>query len=407
MYFTFKVSRRGDPQIPLTWGWPTSVVLALTIVSAGTTVMGAGPPRLGLPDRPAEPRVVGLYTIDQVVEGMNRWQSRIATLDFDDAQTIDSASTADFQANTLDHATYVESCSIRRGGMVHSILTVALEQGPTFPEGHRISYSEANRHAIWIPARRVVSMISDPKTARELSVSEWQSRYLESIAFWPHKGIEPALQDFYLPEAMKRYSYRVLPSLELVEGRLCCVVERPGKDKVWLDPKWGFVVRKRWWLGRPEAGKSPAVYEYELTNFREFEPGLRLPRRVWRMRSSPVRGATLGPQPVQIETLTVGRLEVNGPVEGFLAQADRPGTFIHDDTTGTFSILPGGEDLLEELAERSRWRFETSPTGRIDDGMSSSAVTMAVYLATAALGTVVVSLGARRLGRIRRERANA
>lgn len=71
-------------------------------------------------------------------------------------------------------------------------------------------------------------------------------------------------------------NYRLYDEMEEVDGNLCFVLEWNKHDKVWIDPKCGYAIRKRTqWFVRE------GVKEYEIINhdFDEVRPGLWLPKK--------------------------------------------------------------------------------------------------------------------------------
>lgn len=68
--------------------------------------------------------------------------------------------------------------------------------------------------------------------------------------------------------------YKVLPVPEKVDDVLCWVVEWPGMDRFWVDPKRGFAVPRRIYHWGP--GK-PLEAELRHRDYREVKPGLWLP----------------------------------------------------------------------------------------------------------------------------------
>jgi hypothetical protein len=80
-----------------------------------------------------------------------------------------------------------------------------------------------------------------------------------------------------LPLCLKvaKPEYRIRKELEEIDGSPCHVVERAGKDVIWLDAEHGFNVRRRtiYW-------PSGAVCaEFKASGFDEKAPGIWLPNR--------------------------------------------------------------------------------------------------------------------------------
>lgn len=80
----------------------------------------------------------------------------------------------------------------------------------------------------------------------------------------------------YLPDFLEQNwsKYKVLPDQENVDGFPCWILEYPGMDKMWVDEKCGFAVRKRiyhWGHGQP---RKFGIHNLDL---KEVKPGLWLP----------------------------------------------------------------------------------------------------------------------------------
>ena len=88
---------------------------------------------------------------------------------------------------------------------------------------------------------------------------------------------EPSEMSYVLPRCLKanKAEYRVRKDLEEVDGSPCHVIERPGKDILWLDAEHGYNVRRRtiYW----PSGATCA--EFKASGFVEKTPGIWLPAR--------------------------------------------------------------------------------------------------------------------------------
>jgi hypothetical protein len=82
---------------------------------------------------------------------------------------------------------------------------------------------------------------------------------------------------FVLPWCLQanKGAYRVRGQLEDVDGALCHVVERPGRDILWIDAKRGFQVTRRTLFQK----SGQPLSEYRATGFREWAAGVWLPTR--------------------------------------------------------------------------------------------------------------------------------
>jgi hypothetical protein len=82
---------------------------------------------------------------------------------------------------------------------------------------------------------------------------------------------------FTLPRCLKadKAEYRIRKDLEEIDGSPCHVIERAGKDVIWLDAEHGYNVRRRtiYW---PSGALG---VEFKASGFAEKAPGIWLPAR--------------------------------------------------------------------------------------------------------------------------------
>jgi hypothetical protein len=94
----------------------------------------------------------------------------------------------------------------------------------------------------------------------------------------PLREIEALKDDLalpFLPDFLrKKQQYTVSSQRENVDGVPCWVVEWPGMDRFWVDPKRGFAIPRRKYCWGP--GK-PLMFEFRNREYREVKPGLWLP----------------------------------------------------------------------------------------------------------------------------------
>lgn len=113
-----------------------------------------------------------------------------------------------------------------------------------------------------------------------------------SVFYYPNTLMRDFLSDtFVLPDELldseefglalprclvkHRAEYRVREQLEEVDSFPCHVVERAGKDIIWIDNQHGFNIRRR----RGFQPSGSILYEGKLSSFEEKAPGIWLPRR--------------------------------------------------------------------------------------------------------------------------------
>ncbi|MBI3462686.1 MAG: hypothetical protein HY000_06435 [Planctomycetes bacterium] len=148
----------------------------------------------------------------------------------------------------------------------------------------------------------------------------------------------------WLPYALTKGGYRVLAVQDQVDGTACVMVERPGEDKLWIDPSHGFAVRKREMTWGPKLGGAVRK-RLTMRNLQEVAPGLWLPFLCIvegfhkpEERLEPVR-----------QELSVSRIEFDAEVPDSRYQIAFPvGSRVYDGRTKRWSrVLPDGEEPLD------------------------------------------------------------
>jgi hypothetical protein len=183
-----------------------------------------------------------------------------------------------------------------------------------------------------------------------------------------------------IPEMFKTGTFVVAQQKENVDGADCVVVAAEGRQKLWLDPQKGYVVRKR------ELYNKDGEHTFTI-HCREFEsvtPDLWLPRHVTWLTIGPktapeeYRGKPLLQTDVQVR-----RLEVNQPAHDALFEFKvPPGTQVVDETitgedTSKLTFEAGQEsptisyiqpvndaDLESVIAEAKARHEQKEPVGR-------------------------------------------
>jgi hypothetical protein len=223
----------------------------------------------------------------------------------------------------------------------------------------------------------------------------WKLRgdfFLECLGWWPPEDTSrppQGEQPFYLHQALDAPGYGVLPFQEEQGGALCHVVERPGVDRLWIDPGIGFALRGRLRF----AGQPPALAAgYEMSDFREAAPGIWLP---WRVREIVYRGPPRpGGDGPQVEHEVVGsvvRVQVNDVPEELFHFTPPPGTLIQDRDAHKTWQVPGGLSFLDDVVTLARARLDFYRAHRQDLGRGEDAT--ARPWRTWAMDGVVMLLG--------------
>jgi hypothetical protein len=181
--------------------------------------------------------------------------------------------------------------------------------------------------------------------------------------------------------------FRVLPRQEQVDGAWCHVLDQPGCDRLWIDPKVGFRARRR----ELYSGTSPdLVARYELSDFRECS-GVWIPWTFSRTQIFPNQ-RTGAPNGLRLQAdATVVRAEVNQTPEEFFHFQPPPGTLVRNRDTTEITQVPGGRDLLDSEIETVR---RPVAQGTLDlrtaaQKWETSGAFLAVFLAVGLTGWVV------------------
>jgi hypothetical protein len=138
-----------------------------------------------------------------------------------------------------------------------------------------------------------------------------------------------------LPDAFALGAFQVLRSRQAIDGTPCVIVECPRREKVWLDPEKGFVVRQREFYD-PETG---LLRERRHNGaFVEVEPGVWLPRNAYCERCGPPGApAAYRGRPLVRFQYKVTKVSVNNVPDSLFTRLEiKPGSRVFDRT-----VLPG------------------------------------------------------------------
>jgi hypothetical protein len=199
------------------------------------------------------------------------------------------------------------------------------------------------------------------KTTDEVPGTVRDEIYFLATGLWPTSG-RPAphlapREPYVLRDVGRSDLYSVVrPELEAVNGRWCHVLERPGRDRLWIDLERGCTLLRR----ETDAESSgPLASRYELGDHREVSPGVWLPS--W------IRNTQFDYQAPTEEARR--RRVIDAVIEVIESHAnDMPDEqFVYRPVAGTFrlapaeQVVPGGLDHLDFL---SGWVERYSPPSR-------------------------------------------
>jgi hypothetical protein len=312
-------------------------------------MLGVAMPGVAAGEPGPSPRAV--YSLDQIRKGISESRDRLRSIE------------VEFEAPERDPSDGTQAPGILRrvvaardaSRYVYSVHFNADQPSGLDLETNEIYYDGTSKVLQdFRPAQRYCETFQ-----RNADNFSWKVRcefFLECTGWWPpgDRSQLPARESpFFLFEALADERCRVLPLQEKVGEAWCHVVERPGVDRLWLDPEIGFAPRRRqWYHGHPTIRNI----EYTLSDYREAAPKVWIPWRLRRLVVNPTRRASEKPVGIEgeIEAVVV-RAEVNQVPESRFRLAILPGTLIWDGDTGTLRQVPGGLaflDVVAELAER-------------------------------------------------------
>jgi hypothetical protein len=221
------------------------------------------------------------------------------------------------------------------------------------PERNQIYYT-GDRLDVYFPNHRYFET-SEENAKLIYALKVRVDLFLECLGLWPEGDGEPPENTaaLFLHEALNESDCRVLPALEAVDGVWCHVVERPGKEKIWIDAGHGWRMRRREFY----AGSPPLVsHRYELSDYREVEPGAWLPWKYGRvLYSFPPGGGE--PQVLSEVKTTVKAMEINRVADDTFRFTPPPGTIIQNRDNREFTRIPGGLSYLDGVVDDTRTRI--------------------------------------------------
>jgi hypothetical protein len=316
-------------------------VILFTIPLAGLLL----PPAAGGPDRPV--------TVAEVRAAVAAARQSVTSLRVRYAEYVTDGLAGD-PSRRPDEAAYLVDAAFAPDRMLKRLQTVSDEHSPieTRPPV-LVATARGELRKVWLNSR--VEMVRRvPPGSPELRTFFDTDHYFQALGLWAAAAGGPSPLGLGLPEALDPAKYRVAPGVEVVDGVRCRRVERPGRDRIWVDPARGFAVLRRVWETPAKADRAGSRFVFELTDLREVAPGLWLPWVVQSTRYDWAQGQESAPTMVVTNQMLVGELVVNRTRSDELAAEPLPGTMTIDEATGRRSLRPGGEDLLDRVADDLR-----------------------------------------------------
>jgi hypothetical protein len=160
---------------------------------------------------------------------------------------------------------------------------------------------------------------------------------------------------WYVPVALSLpTAYRVLPTLQKVDGFPCHVVTS-GPDTLWIDAEHGFSVRRRVWFQMTNLSRPPVLaFIYVNKDIRPCTEDIWLPHECYRIDF----GGTLEPADAQgvlteVHTVMAKEIHVNTVADDLFELAFPPGTNVQDLVANKSYLVPHGEHLLDDAIARA------------------------------------------------------
>jgi len=188
------------------------------------------------------------------------------------------------------------------------------------------------------------------------AVDSRHARYFDSLS-WPTGSLAARQRQsaWYLPVALSLSSiYRVLPTLQLVDGFPCHVVTS-GPDTFWIDVNHGFCLRRRVWFQMSNLKSTPVLAWIHINKaVQEDATQVWLPHLCYRIDFA----GTQEPANTQgmlneVNKVAVRAIEVNTVRDELFEITYPSGTNVQDLVAKKSYFVPHGEHLLDEAIARA------------------------------------------------------
>jgi hypothetical protein len=311
-----------------------------------------GPAGVPLPAAPAaEGSVPSLRTAADV---LRRSRASVGCLKVTYAEVMDSLSTQDHHKNEYSSAVYINECGFTPDLLYYRLHNVSGGRGPLEARPPFV-YLSRTEFLKWWPHSRCASRAT-PGEGFAVQFFDHE-HYLQAVGLWGSTLAPPGPDDPSLPNALGSERYTVASTDDIVEGAPCWKVVWPGRDEIWLDPALEFAPRKRLWQTPATDQHGGTAFLYEAHDFHEVLPRVWFPWLVQTTRYDAREGDASKGTPFLLSQILVGELRVNDFTSADLRTPFPPGTLIGDDILKKNVLLPGGEDLLDEVVADVRQRF--------------------------------------------------
>ncbi|MGC8639201.1 MAG: hypothetical protein ACP5XB_04905 [Isosphaeraceae bacterium] len=161
---------------------------------------------------------------------------------------------------------------------------------------------------------------------------------------------------FSVADAFGKGEYSIAPAPSQVDGKKCILLERPGLDKVWIDPSRGYALLKREWNW---AKGKPLKVRITNSELREESKGLWLPYHSlveYCSKSDATPGLVC-----MTTDLVVDELSTSVPDSIFVPEIAVGATVWDYENNTSWSMPPREGKSFEKIIEESRFHLRRSP----------------------------------------------
>ncbi len=191
-----------------------------------------------------------------------------------------------------------------------------------------------------------------------------------ATGIWPLTAREPPRPDgrpYMLSEVAASEEYSIVrPRQELVDGRWCHVLERPGYDRLWIDAERGCAL-----LARETHSQlnGAMVQRIELGDHQEIKPGIWMPKTMRNVQYDWLCPDEAGRKRIVLDgTFRILEIGVND-VEDEIFQFDpQAGALLDNGVNRPRQVREGGLDHLDDLL---LWARKNASVPSISSGATS------------------------------------
>ena len=351
--------------------------LGLAILIAGSSSAWAAGAR------PAE------YTTDQVLDGLSRLNDRLRCWSI---EIQGAARGLPYYTHRTFTARHPDSC---RWEGAKSALTFDVDG-----DAIGVDWRENDPFQNWLlvtPGRLIQCepmnrVVQETPLARDAALpGKAQNEFLFlALGWWPFEGRpEPQFRDggsLVIPGIVRSGLYSVAPEQVERGGHWCHVLERPGRDRLWIAPELGFATIAR---EVARADNGAVIQRIEMSDFRPAGEGVWAPRELRNLAFDHEAATADGRmRPVMDSRLRILRVAINDAVDDRLLEPDplQPGTLRILPDGGYYQETPGGADHIDKVARR------LVKIARVDGASSAEAGGAMTYWFLAASAAAIAAL---------------